>query len=66
MELGFYQGLTPKTKDCSKTASYGNAGGALHSSKGLHYTGDGVIENPSCRAVHSLHSSTEPPYPSQV
>lgn len=35
MELGFYQGLTPKTRDCSKTASYGNASGALHSSKGI-------------------------------
>ena len=35
MELGFYQGLTPKTRDYSKTASYGNASGALHSSKGV-------------------------------
>ena len=35
MELGFYQGLTPKTGDCSKTASYSNAGGARHSSKGI-------------------------------
>ena len=35
MELGFYQGLTPKTRDYSKTALYGNASGALHSSKGV-------------------------------
>lgn len=37
MELGFYQDLAPNTMHCttSKSALYGNAGGALHNSKGI-------------------------------